>query len=218
MARKTKTKAADGRDLRARVVDAALDLAEKGEWPDATMAAVAREAEADLGDVLAAFPCKSAIVHGLLARVDEQVMAAWRDTAFEDEPPRDRLFDVLMRRFDALAPRKAGVRALIEGLRDDPLAALAWGPRFLQSMAWMLEAAGVSADGARGALRVPGLGAVYLRAFRVWLHDDSPDMARTMAALDKGLGRAERAERFFCGLSPRRRRRRETPDKTADAP
>jgi ubiquinone biosynthesis protein COQ9 len=62
-------------------------------------------------------------------------------------------------------------------------------------MAAMLEAAGISAGGLAGIIRAKGLTAVYLTALGAWLKDDSEDKARTMAALDKALGRAE----FFAG-------------------
>ena len=38
-----------------------------------------------------------------------------------------------------------------------------------------------------------GLGLTYASVFRVWLQDDDPGLARTMAALDRRLRRGERA-------------------------
>ena len=67
----------------------------------------------------------------------------------------------------------------------------AGAPRFLHSMAWMVEAAGLSSAGLSGAVRTEGLALVYLNALRVWLADDTEDMAKTMAALDWGLRQAE---------------------------
>jgi hypothetical protein len=64
-------------------------------------------------------------------------------------------------------------------------------------MYWMLEAAGIGTDGATGGLRVAGLAAVYASVFRVWLEDDDPGHARTMAALDRRLRRGERSLRNF---------------------
>ncbi|MEE8226604.1 MAG: TetR family transcriptional regulator, partial [Kiloniellales bacterium] len=70
-------------------------------------------------------------------------------------------------------------------------ALMAGAPRFLHSMAWMVEAAGLSSAGLSGAVRTEGLALVYLNALRVWLADDTEDMAETMAALDWGLRQAE---------------------------
>jgi hypothetical protein len=57
----------------------------------------------------------------------------------------------------------------------------------------MLQAAGIGTDGAVGALRVTGLAVTYAGVFRVWLDDDDPGHAKTMAALDRRLRRGERA-------------------------
>ena len=58
-------------------------------------------------------------------------------------------------------------------------------------MAAMLEAARLSTSGCRGRLRVKGLMAIYLATLRVWLRDETNDLAKTMAALDGQLRRVE---------------------------
>jgi hypothetical protein len=63
----------------------------------------------------------------------------------------------------------------------------------MNSMAWSLEAAGVSASGLPGIVRTKGLAAIYLSAIRVWLRDDTQDQSETMAYIDKNLKRAESA-------------------------
>jgi hypothetical protein len=60
-------------------------------------------------------------------------------------------------------------------------------------MAWMMEAAGLSTSGVRGALRLIGITAVYMNVLRQWMNDETPDLSETMAALDKSLTHAEQA-------------------------
>ena len=96
-------------------------------------------------------------------RIDEAVLAAPLETA-ADERPRDRVFDLLMRRFDALQPHRAALEVLGRELPTDPLTALGAGARLLCSMAWMLEAAGIATDGLRGIVAVKLTAAAYLAA------------------------------------------------------
>jgi hypothetical protein len=96
-----------------------------------------------------------------------------------------------MRRFDALQPHQEGLKAILRDSVGNPTVLLS-GAGLLRSMAWMLEASGISAAGLRGRLRVPAVTALYLSVFRVFLEDDSPDLARTMATLDRQLRRGER--------------------------
>jgi AcrR family transcriptional regulator len=172
-----------------RVIAATLALAATKGWRDLALADIAAAAGLSLGELYAAFPSKASILGAFSVEIDRQVLAA--PPPDPEESARDRLFDVVMRRFDALALHKPALAAIVRDLPSDPLAAFPTLPRLAQSMTWMLEAAGLSSAGVRGILRLKGLAAIYLSTFRVWLTDDSPDQARTMAALDRGLRRAE---------------------------
>ncbi len=184
------------RDPRKRIMAAALDLAAARGWGALPLSAIAVEAGVGLAQMLESFPSKSALVRGLLADIDARVLAGGEVDA--DATYRDRLFDVLMRRFDALAPHKDGVAAIVKDSALDPVFAACVGPRLIGSMGWMLEAADVPSSGVAGLARSKGLALIYLTAFRVWLDDDTPDMARTMAALDRGLARAEWLMGLLC--------------------
>jgi hypothetical protein len=77
----------------------------------------------------------------------------------------------------------------------------------------MLTGAGVDSWGPLQPLQLKGLGLVYLAALRAWFGDDSADLAPTMAALDKGLARAEAVLAMLPGVS-----RRETEAAAEDEP
>ena len=176
-------------DITGRVIAAALDLGVSEGWRYVSLAAIAKRAGITLAELRFAFPSKAAIVRRFLRRIDEEVLAGGEGN---EESVRDRLFDVLMRRFDALAPHKAAVAAILRDSIGDPLSGAALLPGFMCSMAWMLEAAGLSSAGLGGLARTQGLAMIYANAFRVWLRDESADLGKTMAALDGGLRRAER--------------------------
>lgn len=173
-----------------RVIAAAMALAAERGWHDLSLVEIARRAGVPLSEMYPMFPCKPCILAAISERAETAVLAG-DDPEAAGEPARERLFDVLMRRFDALQPYRAGLARVIEDLPRDPLAMAAALWRTERSMALMLEAAGLSADGARGVVRVKGLTAVYLATLRVWREDESPDMAATMAALDRYLRRIE---------------------------
>ncbi len=188
---KRKPKAGE-RPVADRLMDAALALAASGRWRDLSMSDIAAAAGVPMADALAALPGRDRVLAALIHQVDEQVLAS-----LAGDPPdgsaKDRLFDVLMRRFDALAGRRDAVATIVRDLTRDPLAAACMGLRLVKSMALMLEAAGLSSSGPLGAVRAKGLTAIYLNALRVWLTETDPDMPKTMATLDKGLRQAEKA-------------------------
>lgn len=173
---------------RDRILDATLALAEREGWRRASLGAIAAEAGVPLHDVYGEFRSRAAILGALMARTDAAVLAG--TASGSEDTGRDRLFDVLMRRFDAMKPHRAGLKAIARDLGTDPPTALCSAPAFLRSMAWMLEAAGLSSAGIRGRLHVRALGVLYLCVMRVFVDDDTEDLAKTMAALDRRLSQA----------------------------
>jgi AcrR family transcriptional regulator len=182
-------------DLEARLVDAALALAAERPWDEVTLAEIAARAGVALADLHPRFASRGRILSAFARRIDAEMLRG-DEAELAGERARDRLFDAIMRRFDLLAPHKDALRSITASTMRDPLAALGQVPALDRSMAWTLEAAGISAGGWRGRLKVRALGATYLAVLRVWL-DDGPDQARTMAELDRRLARLDSmAERF----------------------
>ncbi len=172
-----------------RLIDAALALAGEAGWLPLSIAEIAGRAGVPLVEAFAVFPTRGAILEAFFARIDRTMLS---DTAPDlNEPARDRLFEVIMARFDALSPHRAGMTALVRSLPADPIGALMLAPGFLRRLTQILEAAGLSTAGPLGTLRVQALAVVYADTFRAWLSDDSADLARTMAALDRGLRRLD---------------------------
>lgn len=104
-----------------------------------------------------------------------------------DEPAKDRLFEVLMSRFDALEPFKDAAGVLSKAALRDPKLGGVIAARLPQSMALMLSVSGTAVRGYKKPVQVAGLTALWLRTARIWLKDDSADMGKTMAVLDKAL-------------------------------
>ena len=181
-------------DIPDRVIDAALALAAERGWRGLNLADIAEAAKLPLSKVYPAYSSKVAILRGFTRRIDAAVLASEEADAGEGNA-RDRLFDVLMRRFDALKPHREALGNIVFDQSRDPVSALCGLGRLERSMAAMLEAARLSAGGLRGLLRAKALGLAYLATLRVFLSDDSSDLAATMAALDRNLSRLDRLAR-----------------------
>jgi ubiquinone biosynthesis protein COQ9 len=200
---------------KGRILAAALDCAAKKSWADVNLLDIAEAAKLTLNELRDVFANKTDAIAALLRAVDDEVLKRVTQRG-EGQEKRDRLFDVVMTRFDVLAPYKAALKSIhASGAADFALAV-----PYLSSQHWMLEAAGIPTEGATGPLRVAGLGLTYASVFRVWLEDDDPGLARTMAALDRELARGARWSRCLddvCRLAPNPFRRRWRPrDRHAD--
>lgn len=178
-------------DPAAALRDALLKLAETQGWRDLSLAAIAREAGLSMADAHATYPSKAAILVALGRDLDREILASLQSEPL-DGSAKDRLFDLMMRRFDALNRHRGGYLALVRELPTTPVEFGCLSGQIRRSLGLMLETAGLSASGLKGILRLNGLMVIYASALRVWTKDDAADLPKTMAELDKRLTQAER--------------------------
>lgn len=176
---------------RQTIIDALLTLLAETPVERIDLADIAKAAGISLADLRGEFSSVVAILAAHMKDIDRTVLSADASDMGE-EPARERLFDVLMRRLDAHAGHKAAIRSLMRSTWTNPPLALVMNGLAARSMAWMMSAAGISAAGPKGALRAQALTLMYVRVLSVWADDDDPGLARTMSALDRELARAER--------------------------
>ncbi len=180
------------KSVKEGIIDAALRLAAVQGWEACTVRDIAQEAGLSLEEFYDHFDERGDIIVGYARRIDRAVLAAFAELDY-DASPRDRLFDILMERFDLANQDRDAVISIVNSYKLDPKQAVINFPYVGQSMTRMLEAAGLDTAGLRGAARVAGLTALYMWLLRTWVKDDTEDLSRTMAALDKGLSRLEAA-------------------------
>jgi ubiquinone biosynthesis protein COQ9 len=212
-----------------RIRQAALDLAAAQPWADVSLASIAAKAEVTLADLASHYASKAEILLALAREIDGTLLKSLETDPVEGGP-HDRLFDVMLRRFELLAPYKAALRSIAAAPASGPQEWLNLLNSTLQSQSWILAAAGLEAKGMRGDLSKLGLARIYADTMRIWLDDDDPGLARTMAALDRKLRDGEAFMRrletpiaFVSGLARAvsafrntRTRERPAPDATAD--
>jgi AcrR family transcriptional regulator len=217
------TSLSGGPSNREKAIDAFMALLVERRFEDIGLAEVAGRAGLKLSQLRAEFGSTLRLYAAHVRAIDEAVLDGG-DGDMSEETHRERLFDVLMRRIEKLAPYKEAVRSLLSSVRRNPPLALALNGIAVRSQKWMLEAAGISTAGARGMLRAQGSALLFARVIGVWLDEDE-GVDRTMAALDRGLASAERWDGFLgdlcaipCALrGPRRRRRRPVDEGPAEA-
>ncbi|HET7254699.1 MAG TPA: TetR/AcrR family transcriptional regulator [Xanthobacteraceae bacterium] len=207
--------ASDDRSQRARIIDAFMALLAEKPIEQVGLAEIAKAAGVSLAELRDEFGSSFAILAAYVKQVDRAVLAG-EDADMAEEPPRERLFDVLMRRIELLTPHKEAVRSLMRSAMRNPGLALALQRLALRSQQWMLTAADIGAAGPLGFVRAQGLAVLFASVLRTWIDDDDPGLARTMAALDRALARGQRWSGLLdelcripslaCRLRSRRRR------------
>ncbi|WP_373235962.1 hypothetical protein [Cohaesibacter celericrescens] len=196
-------------DIRNRLFDQfTLTVLEQG-WRNVSCANIAIETGVEIKLAFLEYRNRYAYVTELVRRIDRYMLDSY-DAEMSDEPARERLFDVMMARFEAMQAHRPLIVALTKATRSDPLLSLHLMALSRLTADWFLDVARISPSGIGGIVRKKGALAAYARTFRVWLKDDSEDLSKTMAALDKLLKQGEaalrRAQKLACALPKMRRR------------
>ncbi len=180
-------------DTETKLVAALWQVVAEHGWNGASMARLAAASGIPAAEVRRLVPTRLHLLrlHGRV--VDRAVLAG--TVPGQGGTARDRVFDVLMRRIDAMQPYRPGILRLLRDLPRDPLLAAVLWLELPHSMAWMLEAAELPTGGPLGFLRAKGLVGLWLATIRAWVKDDSEDLGPTMAALDRVLDRADQIAR-----------------------
>ena len=173
------------------IVGAFMAIMAEKPFEDIGFAEIARRAGVSLSELRARHSSKIEMLAAYMREVDRAVLDGI-DPGMADEPPRERLFDVLMRRLDILAPDKAAVKSLRQSATFNPGLTLAINGLTVRSMQWMLTAADVSATGPKGMMRAQGLAWMFASVLGTWADDDDPGQAKTLAALDRALSSGQR--------------------------
>ncbi len=178
--------------LRDRIVDAALDLAEEDGWGGLRLRRVARRLGVPLGDVLAEFRDADAVANAWFARATAAMLAP-PPRGFAGRPAAARIEWVMLRWFDALAPRRAVTGGMLAAKLHPPHPHH-WMPLIFdlsRTVQWLREAALLDATGRRRQTEEIGLTALFLATLRYWLRDESPSQEMTRAFLARRLARAD---------------------------
>jgi AcrR family transcriptional regulator len=201
---------------RDKIVAALMTLLAEQRFEQIGFNEIAARSGVSLATIRSEFGSKIAMLAAHAKELDRKVLAE-HSPDMADEEPRERLFDVLMRRLEILAPHKPAVRSLLRSATRNPGLAFPLNGLAVRSQQWMLTAADIDAAGPRGMVRAQGLAMLFASVLRTWVRDDDPGLARTMAELDRALARGQRWSAFLdelCRIPSsmsrfgRRRRRR----------
>lgn len=188
MPKKAKTKK-PGTNTEKKICDAALKLAARRGWNSVTLEDIARAATLSPAQVKKNFPDTASILPALVRQTNAKTADAL-GKAGPHGAAHDRLFEVMMARFDILQENRRAILNIMADIRRDPRPLRFLLPAETEAMRRMLTLARLTPEGPGEPLAVAGLLGVYGFALCTWQRDSSPDMSKTMAALDKALRQA----------------------------
>ena len=169
-------------DENAKISAAALQIAGAKGWASVTLDAVAKAAKIAPAKIKQRFTAPQDLVPVIAAEIDREAFAAFGQVS---GTPHDILFDLLMARFDVLQKNRQAILSMAATIRQDRALSCALARATLDGVYRVIAASRLK-EPPRPVLAL-GIAAIYGWAFWAWQRDDSRDMAKTMAALDRAL-------------------------------
>lgn len=191
-------------------VEAALKLAATHPWAELTLADIAKGAGLELSEFHGVAD-KSDLAAAIEPMFDKAMSAEPMDL---EDPPRERLFDVIMLRFEKMEEHRAGLLSLQQWREQNPARLAKLAKARMSTARWALASAKLDAQGDLPmGLRAAGLAYIIARTERAWRKETSADFSRTMAELDKQLRSADERAGWIAKYAPwaRRTAQEETP-------
>ena len=177
--------------LRDRILDCAVELAEAGSWESVRLHQVAEQLDIDLTAIHAYFSEKDQLIDAWFDRADRAALATSLTPGFDTLPTASRLEAVILAWLDCLAPHRKVARQMIGAKAEFghihiQVPALM---RISRTVQWFREAAGYSDALPLRAIAESAHTAIYLATFTHWMFDDSPGSERTRRLLHRMLGK-----------------------------
>ena len=166
-------------------------LIEKKGWSYFSLKNLAKENKSDLESIKIFFKNKSQFLESFSEMIDNKVLANIDKDEFNKNSIKDNLFELIMLRFENLNHYKTGLKILLSDLKKSPVELKKIMRKVLDSMDLFLEIANVKNNYLMDFIKVNIIFIIYSYVFNVWLDDQSSEMSKTMAELDKWLSKAE---------------------------
>ncbi len=177
------------KNVKDKAILSALTLAAERPWASVTFDEIIGHAEVDETLAREYFDDKADVLAAYGRIIDRDMLA---NCALDSAAPhREQLFDLMMERFDIANENRDAVISVLDSFKREPKNALETLPHLSRSMSRVLEAVGISTSGMIGCARITAITGIYLYALKTWKKDGSADLAKTMAALDNALDKAE---------------------------
>jgi AcrR family transcriptional regulator len=182
-------------DQRKLIMEAALSQADKVGWSQVTLKEVAKKARVPLDAVTGFFPDTWAILlHALKVIDDEVTKYACKDS---EDSWRNNLFEVLMTRFELVQKHRPAFLSISAALTANPQVA----PKFIKPYGDSMRGMLLLAKAPASPLHILVFGGLHLALIETWAKDETPDLSKTMSAIDKRLEWFERVSGYLaCGL------------------
>ena len=179
-----------------------FDLINDIGWDKFSIEKLSTKENIPVRDLKVFFKCKYSIVDKFSRMIDKNIESKLRLEDFKDSSKKDILFELIMMRFDEMEEFKGSLSKILDVSKQKPLLASIITKNVMNTMDFFLELSNSYNNYAFDILKKNFLFFIYSITFKTWLSDDTEDLSKTMAELDKLLSTAENFQQKVSSFLP----------------
>jgi len=179
-----------------------FDLINDIGWEEFSLEKLSTQEKIPINDLKVFFKCKNSIVDKFSRMIDKNIESKLRIDDFKDSSKKDILFELIMMRFDEMEGFKGSLVKILDVSKNKPLLISIITKNVMNTMDFFLELSNSYNNYAFDFLKKNFLFIIYSITFKTWLSDDTEDLSKTMAELDKLLSTAENFQQKVSSFLP----------------
>ncbi len=178
-------------EIEKKYITKGFDLIKDIGWEAFSIEKLSVKENIPLNDLKVYFKCKYSIVDRFSKMIDKKIESKLRIQDFNNSSKKDILFELIMMRFDEMEEFKRSLARVLDASKNKPLLISIITKNVLNTMDFFLELSNSYNNYAFDVLKKNFLFLIYSITFKTWLSDNTEDLSKTMAELDKLLSTAE---------------------------
>ena len=175
------------------------EIAEKG-WKNFSLLKFSKSQKIPAQDLKFFFRSKNEVLDKFTKMIDYKVEHNIDVEEMKSTSKKDNLFELIMLRLEAMQSYKVALKNILSGAKEKPIILKRLSKNIINSLDFYLELSSYYDDTFVDFLKKNAIFLIYSLTFRVWLNDESDDLSKTMAELDKLLSMADKANKRIISL------------------
>ena len=189
-------------EIEKNYIKKGFDLINDIGWEEFSIEKLSIREKIPLNELKIYFKCKYSIVDRFSKLIDKNIESKLRIQDFENSSKKDILFELMMMRFDEMDEFKSSLAKILDASKNKPLLISIITKNVMNTMDFFLELSASYNNHAFDFLKKNFLFLIYSITFKTWLSDNTDELSKTMAELDRLLSAAENFQQKVSSFLP----------------
>ena len=189
-------------EIEKNYIKKGFDLINDIGWEEFSIEKLSIREKIPINELKIYFKCKYSIVDRFSKLIDKNIESKLRIQDFENSSKKDILFELIMMRFDEMDEFKSSLAKILNASKNKPLLISIITKNVMNTMDFFLELSNSYNNYAFDFLKKNFLFLIYSITFKTWLSDNTDELSKTMAELDRLLSTAENFQQKVSSFLP----------------